>query len=147
MLKSLVDGLAAAAGGMAASVLPSFIQQYLSGLGTCESELARIVTDGAARPGVMTPEYLAETQARATWCADAAQAIDQAVGFRRIVAFAQNFDPEIARATWRFFQPALQMTIDGVYLFIAGVVVGLMVINIVLLPFRAMGRRRRRAWR
>src|SRR5438552_10385758 len=100
MLKSLIDGLGAAVGGIAVSVLPSFVQQYLAGLSTCEIELARMASDGASRPGV-TPEFLTDIQNRATWCADAAQAIDRAIGIRRIVAFAQNFDPDIARATLR----------------------------------------------
>src|SRR5689334_12083859 len=128
MFKSLVDGLGAAVGGIAFSALPSFVQQYLAGLSTCEIELARMATDGATRPGV-TPEFLADMQNRATWCADAAQAIDNAVGVRRLIAFAQNFDPDIARATWRVFQPGLQVTLDGLYLFLAGVVIGLLVVN------------------
>jgi hypothetical protein len=146
MFKSLVDGLGAAAGGMAFSVLPSFVQQYLAGLSTCESELSRIATEGAARPGAATPEFLAEMQGRAVWCSDALQAIDSAIGVRRIVAFAQNFDPEIARATLRVFQPALQVTLDGLYFFLAGIVVGLLLVNLVMAPFRAFGRRRR-SWR
>jgi hypothetical protein len=146
MFKSLVDGLGAAVGGMAFSVLPSFVQQYLSGLSSCESELGRMTADGASRSGA-TPEFLAGLQGRATWCADAMQAIDGAVGFRRLTAFAQNFDPDIARATWRVFQPGLQASLDGIYLFIAGVVVGLLAVNIVMFPFRALGRRRDRSWR
>jgi hypothetical protein len=147
MFKSLVDGLGAAVGGIAFSVLPSFVQQYLSGLSTCEIELARIANDGTARPGVMTPEFLAEMQTRAVWCADAAQAIDGAIGLRRIIAFAQNFDPDIARATLRVFQPALQVTLDGLYFFLAGVVVGLLIVNILMFPFRAFTRRRAKGWR
>jgi hypothetical protein len=146
MFKSLVDGLGAAIGGLAFSVLPSFVQQYLAGLSTCESELARIAADGAARPGV-TPEFLADMQNRATWCADATRAIDSAIGVRRIVAFFENFDPDIARATWRVFQPALQVTLDGLYFFLAGIVVGLLIVNILMAPFRAFGRRRSRGYR
>jgi hypothetical protein len=146
MFKSLIDGLGAATGGIVFSVLPSFVQQYLSGLSTCEVELARLAADGASRPGV-TPEFLAGLQARASWCADAAQAIDNAIGVRRIVAFAQNFDPDIARATLHIFQPALQVTVDGLYFFLAGVVVGLLVVNLLVAPFRAFGRRRSRIYR
>jgi hypothetical protein len=147
MLKTLIDGLGAAVGGIAAASLPSFVQQYLAGLSACESELGRIVTEGAARAGVMSPEYLAETQVRATWCADAAQAIDQAIGLKRMIVFAQNFDPDIARATLRVFQPGLQMSLDGLYFFLGGVLLGLIVVNILMWPFRLLTRRRNRAWR
>jgi hypothetical protein len=142
MLKSLLDGLLAAAGALAFSVLPSFVQQYLAGLATCRSELLRIVTDARVQPGAMSPEFLAHTDARSQWCATAAQAIDQSEGFARIFAFGRHFDPEIARTTLGIFRPAVQLTFDGLYFFLAGVILGLIVSNLLAAPFRFFSNRR-----
>jgi len=143
VFKSLIDGTGAAIGAAIFSVLPSFIQQYVAALSACQSELGRIVAGTNGRPDAMSPAYLAETQARASWCADAAQALDASLGIDRLVTFLQNFDADIARATLRVFQPGLQVSLDGLYFFMAGVIVGLIVINIVVWPFRAWARRRR----
>jgi hypothetical protein len=143
VLRSLLDGIGAAVGAAIFSVLPSFIQQYVSALSACQSELARIIGDATSRPEIMSPGYLAETQARAGWCNDAAQAIDVSLGFERLIAFFHNFDADIARATLRVFQPALQISLDGLYFFAIGIVVGLIVINIVAWPFRRLARHRR----
>ncbi len=143
MIKSLIDGTGAAIGAGIFSVLPSFIQQYATALSTCQSELGRIVAGTNGRPDAMSPAYLAETQVRATWCNDAAQALDASLGFERVITFVQNLDMDIARATLRVFQPSLQVSLDGLYFFIAGIIVGLIVINVVAWPFRAWARRRR----
>lgn len=138
MFKSLLDGLGASVGAAAFAVLPSFIQQYTSGLSTCQSELARILREGG-----LSPETLAMTQQRAAWCGTAAHALDVSAGVGRVAAFVQNFDADVARATLQVFQPGVQMSVDGLYFFIAGLIVGLIVINIVTFPFRAWARRRR----
>ena len=143
MLKSLIDGIGAAVGAAVLSVLPSFIQQYVAALSACQSELSRIIGDAASRPDAMSPDYLAATQQRAAWCADAAQAVDANVGFARVSAFIQHFDADLARATLRVFQPGLQITLDGLYFFAAGLVLGLIVINILAFPIRLWARRRR----
>ncbi len=144
MLKSLIDGVGAAVGGLAASVLPSFMQQYLAALSACQDEVGRFANDSAAR---MSPDVLADMQARAAWCGNAARTIDGAAGFNRVAAFAHNFDWGLARSTLRVFEPGLQMTLDGVYFFAIGIVLGLIVVNILMLPFRIVARRRRaRAW-
>ncbi len=138
MLRSLLDGIGAAFGAAAFAVLPSFIQQYTAGLSTCQSELARILGGGG-----LSPDALSATQQRAGWCADAAHALDASTGVPRVAAFVQNFDADVARATLNVFQPAVQMSLDGLYFFIAGLIVGLIVINIIALPFRVWARRRR----
>jgi hypothetical protein len=138
MIRSLVDGIGASVGAAAFAVLPSFIQQYTSGVSTCQIELARILGgDG------LSPDVVSATQQRAAWCADAAHALDASSGIGRVAVFVQNFDPDIARATLHVFQPAVQMSLDGLYFFIAGLIFGLIVINIVAFPFRAWARRRR----
>ncbi len=142
MIRSLFDGLCAAAGALSFSLLPSFIQQYLAGLATCRSELLRIVTEARAQPGAMSPEFLAHTGARADWCASAAETLDRSNGFIRLFTFARHFDPEIARTTLGIFRPAVQLTLDGLYFFLAGMILGLLVSGALSLPFRLFRRRR-----
>ncbi len=142
MIRSLFDGLCAATGALSFSLLPSFIQQYLAGLATCRSELLRVVTEARAQPGAMSPEFLAHTGARADWCASAADTIDRSDGFIRLFAFARHFDPEIARTTLGIFRPAVQLTLDGLYFFLAGMILGLLISGAISLPFRLFRRRR-----
>ena len=73
---------------------------------------------------------------------DNAEAIDRSDGFLRLFAFAQHFDAEIARTTLSIFRPAVQLTLDGLYFFIAGMVLGLLVSGLLSLPFRLFRRRR-----
>jgi hypothetical protein len=146
MIRSLFDGLCAAIGALSFSLLPSFIQQYLAGLATCRSELLRVVTEARAQPGSMSPEFLAHTGARSEWCAAAAEALDRSDGFGRLFVFSQHFDPEIARTTLSVFRPAVQLTVDGLYFFLAGVILGLIVAGIVSFPFRLLFRRRRHGY-
>lgn len=138
MIRSVLDGIGASVGAATFAVLPSFIQQYTSGLSTCQSELARILGGGG-----LSPDALAATQDRAAWCGGAAHALDTSSGIGRVAVFVENFDPDIARATLDVFQPGVQMTLDGLYFFIAGLIVGLIVINVVAFPFRTWARRRR----
>ena len=143
MFKSLLDGIGAAVGAAGFSLLPSFIQQYVAALSACQSELSRLAGDSASRPDAMSPDYLATTQHRAAWCGHAAQALDTQLGYERVAAFFRHFDMDIASATLRVFQPALQMSLDGLYFFGAGLLLGLIAINIVAFPFRLWIRRRR----
>ena len=143
MIRSLLDGAGASAGAAVFAVLPSFIQQYTSGLSTCHSELARVLGDAGSRPGGLSPDVLATTQQRAAWCDNAMHSLQTTDGFGRVAAFVQNFDPDIARSTLHVFQPGVQMSLDGLYFFIAGLIVGLIVINVVAFPFRVWARRRR----
>jgi hypothetical protein len=143
MLKSLLDGIGGAVGAALFSIMPSFIQQYTAGLSTCQSELARLADGAAAQPGGMAPDILATAQQRAAWCGNAAKALDSSTGLGRVVAFIHNFDAGVARATLHVFQPAVQMSADGLYFFIAGLVIGLVVLNVIVFPFRVFARRRR----
>ena len=138
VFKSLLDGAGAAIGAVVFAVLPSFIQQYVAALSACQSELSRIVTDAGSRPDAMPPDYLATMQHRASWCGDAAQALDASLGLERLVAFVRHFDLDIAHATLRVFRPAFQMSLDGFYFFAAGILVGLIAVNVVAFPFRRL---------
>lgn len=143
MIKSIWDGVFAAVGAFAFSLLPSFMQQYLAGLATCHNELARIVGEAQTRPGVMAAHFLAETAARADWCEAATRAIGGADGFPRLFAFLRHFDPEIARTTLGVFRPGVQLTLDGLYFFLAGIALGLVLSNAIAgLVRRIFGRRR-----
>lgn len=147
MIKSIFDGLIAAIGAFTFSLLPSFIQQYLSGLATCHVELARVVGEAQARPGVMTAQFMAETAARADWCSAAAWAISSVDGFPRLFAFLRHFDLEIARTTLGVFRPGVQLTLDGLYFFLTGVAAGLVLSNVIAAAGRAvLGRRRSGAY-
>jgi len=141
MLKSLLDGIGASVGAASFAVLPSFIQQYTASLSTCESELTRVAGNSG-----LAPDALAGIQQRAGWCGKAAQALDTSTGIDRVAAFFNNFDTDVARSTLHVFQPAVQMSVDGLYFFIAGLVVGLIVINAIAFPFRVVARRRERAY-
>jgi Protein of unknown function (DUF2937) len=143
LLKSLLDGIGAAVGAAACSVLPSFIQQYVSALSACQSELSRLAADAGSRAQAMSPDYLASVQARASWCGDAAQTLDGRLGVARVIAFFQNFDADLAHSTLRVFQPGVQLSLEGLYFFVGGLLLGLIVINILVFPFRIWGRRRR----
>lgn len=138
MIKSLLDGIGGSVGAATFAVLPSFIQQYTASLSTCESELARVTGNAG-----LTPDAVASIQARAIWCGKAAQALDASTGVDRVVAFFNNFDMDVARSTLHVFQPAVQMSADGLYFFIAGLITGLIVINVIAFPFRLVARRRR----
>jgi hypothetical protein len=138
MLKSLLDGIGASVGAASFAVLPSFIQQYTASLSTCESELARVAGNSS-----LAPDALAGIQARAGWCGKAAQALDSSAGVERVAAFFNNLDMDVARSTLHVFQPAVQMSVDGLYFFIAGLITGLIVINVIAFPFRVVARRRR----
>ena len=138
MLKSLLDGIGASVGAASFAVLPSFIQQYTASLSTCESELARVT--GSAG---LAPDAMANIQERAAWCGKAAQALDASAGVDRVATFFNNFDMDVARSTLHVFQPAVQMSVDGLSFFIAGLIVGLIVINVIAFPFRVVARRRR----
>jgi hypothetical protein len=143
MIRSLFDGLCAATGALAFSVLPSFMQQYLAGLAACRSELLRVVTEARSQPGAASPEFLARTGARADWCARAAEALDRSDGFTRLFSFAQHFDPDIARTTLGIFRPGVQLTLDGLYFFLTGMIIGLAVSGFLSLLARLFRGRRR----
>jgi hypothetical protein len=138
MIKSLLDGIGASVGAASFAVLPSFIQQYTASLSTCQSELARVAGNGG-----LAPDALLGVQQRAAWCGSAAQALDASAGVERVVAFFNNFDAGVAGSTLHVFQPAVQMSLDGLYFFIAGLITGLIVINVIAFPFRVIARRRR----
>ncbi len=142
VFKSILDGAGAAVGAAVFAMLPSFIQQYAAALSACQSELSRIVTDATSRPDAISPDYLAATQQRATWCGDAVQALDASLGLDRLWAFVRHFDLDMAHATLRVFQPAFQMSLDGLYFFAAGILAGLIVINLVAYPLRRLLRAR-----
>lgn len=129
MIKSIWDGIFAAVGAFAFSLLPSFMQQYLAGLASCHNELTRMIGEAQARPGAMSVQFTAETAARADWCGAATYTISTADGFPRLFAFARHFDAEIARTTLSVFQPGVQLTLDGLYFFLAGVALGLVLSN------------------
>ncbi|MBI3708146.1 MAG: DUF2937 family protein [Proteobacteria bacterium] len=139
MLKSAFDGLCAAAGAAAFSVLPSFIQQYLAGLSAVHGYLSRRnpTADRGASSNPLVDDAYRESLAAGI------QSIDESAGFHRLLAFASHFDVDVARDTLRVFKPAVQFTLDGLYLFLAGIIVGLILSNAFAFGCRRVVRRRR----
>jgi hypothetical protein len=130
MLKSLFDGLCAAFGAALFSVLPSFIQQYLSGLSAVQGYLAR--------------QAPATDETYRQWIDAAVQNIDASTGLSRLIAFGRNFDPHVAADTLRVFTPGVQFTYDGLYFFLLGVIIGLILSNLIAGILRLIFRRRDR---
>jgi hypothetical protein len=142
MFKSLFDGLLAASGAALFSVLPSFIQQYLSGLSAVQGYLVR----QAPAPGVGGRVSFADEAFR-QWLDAAVHDIGNSSGLGRLFAFIRNFDPDIARDTLRTFEPGVQFTTDGLYFFILGILAGLLISNLIVGLLRLMlGRRKRKDW-
>ncbi len=142
MFKSLFDGLLAASGAALFSVLPSFIQQYLSGLSAIQGYIVR----QAPPPGASARINFADEAFR-QWLDAAVQSIGNSSGLGRFFAFIRNFDSDIARDTLRTFEPGVQFTTDGLYFFILGLLAGLLVSNLIAGLLRlVLGRRKRKDW-
>ena len=150
-------------GGLAASQAPEFAQQYRQRLGGAIDELARIVDRfeaDARATGVGRSQALerlagnaddlarrqgasvAATIARRDELVAQQQAMREAGGFGRVALLARRADPEMARAAWRDFEPALPVTTEGAVSAGAGFLAGYGLIGLLALPF---GRRRRAA--
>jgi hypothetical protein len=142
MFKSLFDGLLAASGAALFSVLPSFIQQYLSGLSAIQGYIVRQTPP----PGASARINFADEAFR-QWLDAAVHNIGNSSGVGRFFAFIRNFDSDIARDTLRTFEPGVQFTTDGLYFFILGLLAGLLVSNLIAGLLRlVLGRRKRKDW-
>lgn len=151
---------AGVAGGVAASQLPEYAQQYRQRLGGATEELARVMAEfdaDAARRGMAREEGIARLSGNpddfvsdrgARLREDSARlarlerqlAIFQSAGpFRRVAAMASDADPVVARRAWASFEPAVPVTIEGAALGGAGFLAGYGALRFILWPF---GRRR-----
>lgn len=120
--------------GIAASQAPEFAQQYRQRLGGAIDELTRQVVrfDEEAKDFGLTPDAAlyrlaasADPVARARGVAigDDMERLDRlsaqreafrtAGSFDRLSVLAEHVDPDLARATWRDFEPAVPTTAEG----------------------------------
>jgi len=144
--EGLFDRLLCVVGAVAFSQFPEFIQQYLQRLGGHLDEARRQVakfTEAASKADLTLPEFIARTDAngdhavarlgdvmqgaveRADELAFANAAIHNATLWERPFVFIRHLDPEIARATWSIYQPAVPTTLEGLLYALAGVVCAL----------------------
>ncbi len=148
-LDSLVGTVLAATAGLAASQLQAFIHAYLYRLGGHLDEARRthewIVEDARGAGEAATQTRLAEiASARVGELQSAYDAITTAGVFSRPLVFFTRLDDDIARATWRTFEPSLPLDTASLAYGIAGMVVAWMVYEIVKLPVVIPMRRRLR---
>lgn len=145
----------AAATGMAVSQVPAFLAQYLQRLGGHLDEARLAVHSATALPGTLgapSPDALgvliARLQDRADHLAQAHDAITQAGPWMRPFVFLAHADWAIAERTLAQFQPALPLDSGGVTALALGLVLGLVLFDLLKLPFVLLaarsGSRRRR---
>jgi hypothetical protein len=160
----LADGIAAVVGAAALSQFPEFFQQYLQRLGGRLDQAIvqrdRIVA-AANQHSLAIQEYLrrlvdnpdavvrSEGANAAAALADAARltaahdALVAAGPWERPLAFARGFDPDLARATWERFIPAVPLSPESLLYAGMGLVLGLMLLALGERLVRAPFRRRR----
>lgn len=153
----LTGGLSGAAG---LSQYPEFSQQYMQRLGGAVDELSRFVsdfdTDAAAlslsreqalvqlaqggEVGAKRAETVSTTITRHRRLSDDLDRLKGAGPFTRVYNARSLADPEIARAAWEDFKPALPITFEGVIFASFGFVTGMLAIAllwaVIVSPFR-----------
>lgn len=152
----LAGGLTGAA---ALSQFPEFSQQYVQRLGGAVDELSRVVADfdaSAKAEGLTRTAALAQMQgtpfverrradmertlARHDRLTRDLAALRAAGPFTRAYEAARLTDPDLVRATWGDFRPALPLTVEGVVFAGVGLVLGWLgmgaLLALVRWPFR-----------
>ena len=140
--KSLVDGMAAAAGAATFSQLPEFVQQYLQRLGGHRDEAIRFVQMLKAQGMDASNAVFAAAQARVAALTEASDALTRADALTQPVIFLRYFDTDIAGATLEIFRPAVPLTPAGLVYGGIGLVLGVALINTVLAPLLVWRRAR-----
>ena len=153
----LAGGLSGAAG---LSQYPEFSQQYMQRLAGAVDELTRFVEDfdadarelGLSREealvdlakggemGAQRAETVGKTIARHRRLSGDLQDLKHAGPFMRAYNARRLSDPEIARAAWTDFKPALPFTFEGGVFAGAGFIAGMLAIallwSVIAMPFR-----------
>jgi hypothetical protein len=151
-------------GGLVASQAPEFAQQYRQRLGGAADELRRVVQrfdhdaqaagqtrDDAIERLNQNGDALIRRQGEAMRASAArldrldrqSQAFQRAGPFGRLVVMARDFDPEIARAAYRDYEPAVPTTGEGFAIAGAGFLAGWGLSRLIGLPLRRLFVRRR----
>jgi hypothetical protein len=139
-LKSLADGIGAAAGAASGSQLPEFVQQYLQRLGGHRDEAFRFVQMLKAQGTDASSAVLALAQERADSLARAFDTIAQAGDLARPAVFLRYADVDVANATLELFKPAVPLTPAGLIYGGIGLLIGIVVVNLLIAPFALFGR-------
>lgn len=150
--------------GLAAAQLPEFAQQYRQRLGGAVDELALVVarfdedaqsagldrtraieTYGQAGEPFLTRRGLSMEQAiiRLEQLREQSSRIELTEPVLRPVRVLTTPDMAIMRGTVKAFEPAVPATMTGMIYGISGLVMGLALGLLILLPFRVRGRRPR----
>lgn len=162
--EAFVDRLLCVVGAVAFSQVPEFIQQYVQRLGGHLDEARRQLerfqataaqsglsldqlihaTAATADPAVARlGAVIRDSQARVAVLSADEQAIRAAQLFSRPFVFLHHAEPEIVRATWSIFRPAVPTTFEGLIYALAGVVIILCFYHgAVRYPVRRVWRRR-----
>jgi hypothetical protein len=161
----VLDRVLCVLGTVAFSQVPEFMQQYLQRLGGHLDEARRQLGKfhGAAEQSGLTLDRLiaqttsnadpavaklggvmTDSVARVEELQAAQTAIMSASLWERPFVFLRNVDPEIARATWQIFKPAIPTTVEGLLYAAAGMLVLLTIYHAgVRYPITRMARLRR----
>jgi len=142
--EAFIDRVLCVAGAVAFSQVPEFIQQYVQRLGGHLDEARRQLEQfqaTAAKSGLTLDQLIHATsatadpavarlgtvirasQARVEALAADEQAIRAAHLFDRPLVFLHHADPEIVRATWSIFRPAVPTTAEGLVYALVGMVI------------------------
>ncbi len=163
-LESVIDRVLCVVGAVLFSQFPEFVQQYLQRLeGHLDearlqlqkfkeaaeqtgSTLDQLIQTASANPNPSLARLgtvIHETADRVRTLDAADQAIRNASAWSRPFVFVEKADPEIAKATWRIFRPAVPTTLEGAVYAAAGIIVILSLYHgCVRYPIRRAWRRR-----
>jgi hypothetical protein len=140
----VLDRVLCVLGTIAFSQIPEFMQQYLQRLGGHLDEARRQLSqfhNAAEQSGITLERLIAQTGsnadaavaklggvmsgavARVDELSAAQSAIQSASLWERPFVFMRNMDPQIARATWQIFKPAIPTTVEGLVYAAAGMFV------------------------
>jgi hypothetical protein len=146
------------------SQIPEFAQQYRQRLGGAIDELNRIIVDfdnDAAKGGLNDAQAIASLEANADPFVRGRGVQMHQIELRRdrlqrqlqdletpaplgeIVALAENFDGNVATNVLSNFNPAVPVTLDGLFSAILGFAVGFSALHLCAWPIRHHYRRRR----
>ncbi len=161
ILRRLVFALSIVLAGLA-SQLPEFAQQYRQRLGGAVDELRAIIIQfdhDATAENLTRDEALNRLQANADPLASKRalamretiaredrlsrqqQAFSEAGPMARLGVMANDYDPGIARAAWRIYEPAIPTTTEGLVSGLVGFILGGGLLRLLSWPFT----RRKRA--
>lgn len=151
-------------GGLAASQTPEYAQQYRQRLGGAIDELRRVVERferdaqaiGQTREGAIgqldqSREELVRRQGEAMRAnvermerlERQSRTFQTAGPFRRLAVLAREADPEIARAAYLDYEPAVPVTVEGYAAAAVGFLAGLSIARLLGIPLRRLFFRRR----